>query len=96
MTNPQLNQGSSPSPENIESPQSNWGFEDALRELESLVAKLESGEVPLEESLTAFEKGQRLLRFCEEKLSKAEQLLVRLSRDAEGRLSTESESASPP
>ena len=96
MTNPESNQASSPCPENIESPQSNWGFEDALRELESLVAKLESGEVPLEESLTAFEKGQRLLRFCEQKLTKAEQLLVRLSRDAEGRLSTESESASPP
>jgi exodeoxyribonuclease VII small subunit len=71
-------------------------FEDALRALENLVAKLESGEVPLEESLTAFEKGQRLLRFCEEKLSKAEQLLVRLSRDAEGRLSTESDNAVPP
>jgi exodeoxyribonuclease VII small subunit len=71
-------------------------FEDALRELESLVAKLESGEVPLEESLTAFEKGQRLLRFCEEKLSKAEQLLVRLSREAEGQSSTESDDASPP
>jgi len=81
-------------PENTE--KAAESFEDALRELESLVAKLESGEVPLEESLTAFEKGQRLLRFCEEKLSKAEQLLVRLSRDAEGRLSTESDDALPP
>jgi exodeoxyribonuclease VII small subunit len=71
-------------------------FEEALRELEGLVARLESGEVPLEESLTAFEKGQRLLRFCEEKLSKAEQLLVRLSREAEGQSSTESDDASPP
>jgi exodeoxyribonuclease VII small subunit len=71
-------------------------FEDALRELEGLVARLESGEVPLEESLTAFEKGQRLLHFCEEKLSKAEQLLVRLSREAEGQPSTERDDASPP
>ncbi len=94
MINPRLNRGPSLFPENMEkTPES---FEDALRELESLVAKLESGEVPLEESLSAFEKGQRLLRFCEEKLSKAEQLLVRLSRDAEGRLSTESDDALPP
>jgi len=72
-----------------EAPQS---FEDALHQLEDLVARLESDEVPLEESLTAFERGQRLLRYCEAKLARAEQVFKQLARDAEGRLSAEGES----
>ena len=56
-------------------------FEDALQELEELVANLESGDVPLEDSLKAFERGQKLLKFCETKLAKAEQVLKKLSQN---------------
>lgn len=70
-------------------------FEDALHQLEDLVARLEADEVPLEESLTAFEKGQKLLRFCEAKLAKAEQVLRQLARGAEGGPSAEGEPPGP-
>ena len=43
-------------------------FEDALSSLESIVEKLERGELSLEESLAAFEEGIRLSRMCSKKL----------------------------
>ena len=46
-------------------------FEDALSELESIVQKLERGELSLEESLTAFEEGIRLSRICSKRLDEA-------------------------
>ena len=48
-------------------------FEDALRELETLVRALETGSAPLEESLAAFERGTALLRICQDTLTRAEQ-----------------------
>jgi len=50
-------------------------FEQALAELTRLVEKLESGKLPLEESIAAFEAGVKLSRRCEELLDKAEQRL---------------------
>ena len=41
-------------------------FEKALEELEQIVAKLESGELTLEESVTVFERGRRLSDHCQE------------------------------
>lgn len=61
-------------------------FEAAIERLEELVAKLEQGDVPLEESLTAFEEGQRLIAYCEKKLQTAEQVLKQLSKEAEDAL----------
>ncbi len=46
-------------------------FEDALRELEVVVARLEE-ELPLEEALALFERGQALLKRCQEQLAAAE------------------------
>jgi exodeoxyribonuclease VII small subunit len=48
-------------------------FEQALNELEALVAAMESGEMTLEESLQAFEAGIRLTRECQQTLQQAEQ-----------------------
>lgn len=48
-------------------------FEAALEELESLVEQMEDGDLSLEESLAAFEKGIRLARECQEALKQAEQ-----------------------
>jgi exodeoxyribonuclease VII small subunit len=50
-------------------------FEQALGQLTSLVDKLESGELPLEESVAAFEQGVKLSRRCEALLDQAEQRL---------------------
>lgn len=59
-------------------------FEQALDRLEALVAKLEEGEVPLEESLQAYVEGTRLVRECMERLRSAEATIQRLSEDGEG------------
>ncbi len=50
-------------------------FEQALAGLTELVEKLESGELPLEESVAAFEQGVKLSRRCESLLDQADQRL---------------------
>jgi exodeoxyribonuclease VII small subunit len=47
-------------------------FEKALEELEALVARMEDGKLPLEESLAAYQRGAELIKFCETKLSDAQ------------------------
>jgi len=61
-------------------------FEETLAELESLVDTLEKGELTLEESLNAFERGIGLTRTCQKALDEAEQkvrILTEKSADAE-------------
>ena len=48
-------------------------FEQSLEKLTQLVEKMESGKLPLEESLQLFEQGVGLIRHCQEALSQAEQ-----------------------
>jgi exodeoxyribonuclease VII small subunit len=48
-------------------------FEDALAELERIVATMEAGQLPLEESLAAYKRGTELLKFCQQKIQDAEQ-----------------------
>lgn len=48
-------------------------FEESLASLEAIVSSMEDGELSLEESLQAFEKGIRLTRECQSALQKAEQ-----------------------
>ncbi|KRE98594.1 exodeoxyribonuclease VII small subunit [Frateuria sp. Soil773] len=55
-------------------------FEHSLDELEQLVARMEGGELSLDDSLTAFERGIGLYRHCQQALDKAE-LRVRLLLD---------------
>lgn len=57
-------------------------FEDALGELETIVASLESGEQSLEASLDQFERGISLSRFCQQSLSEAERQVKILLDDA--------------
>ncbi|MDI6840057.1 MAG: exodeoxyribonuclease VII small subunit [bacterium] len=47
-------------------------FEEALERLEQIVDILERGEVSLDDSLKLYEEGQSLIKFCKEKLEKAE------------------------
>jgi len=57
-------------------------FEEALASLTELVEKLESGELPLEESVAAFEQGVKLSRRCESLLDQADQRLQVLGDNA--------------
>jgi len=50
-------------------------FEACLAELEAIVRDMEAGQLPLEESLAAYERGAMLLKHCQEALSAAEQKL---------------------
>ena len=59
-------------------------FEQSLAELEALVAKLEQGDVPLEEALKTFERGVALTRQCQSALRNAQQKVeVLLARNGE-------------
>jgi exodeoxyribonuclease VII small subunit len=57
-------------------------FEQALAELEALVARMEDGKLPLEESLAAYQRGAQLVRYCESKLSDAQARIAILEGEA--------------
>ncbi|HVN86049.1 MAG TPA: exodeoxyribonuclease VII small subunit [Candidatus Binatia bacterium] len=59
-------------------------FEEAMRELEAIVARIESGEMGLEDALAAFEQGIALVRVLNDKLNQAEKRVEILTRDADG------------
>ena len=64
-------------------------FEDALKELESIVDKLERGDVPLEKSIEIYERGAALKTHCEQKLKSAELKVEQIVEAAGGKISTE-------
>jgi exodeoxyribonuclease VII small subunit len=66
--------------------QQNKKFEIALEELEGVVEQLETGDLPLEESLAAFEKGVGLVQYCSQKLAEVERKVEMLVKGKEGRL----------
>jgi exodeoxyribonuclease VII small subunit len=61
-------------------------FESALSQLESIVARLEDGDLPLEESLKLFEEGVKLSRFCNQKLDEAQKKVELLLKRNGGKL----------
>ena len=62
-------------------------FESSLAELEKIVEQLETGDLPLEESLKLFENGVKLSRVCRDRLSAAERRIEMLMKDGNGNLS---------
>ncbi|MDO6441233.1 MULTISPECIES: exodeoxyribonuclease VII small subunit [unclassified Marinobacter] len=63
-------------------------FEKSLDELETLVRNLEQGELSLEQSLSAFERGVKLTRACQQALKSAEQRVEQLVQNDDGTLET--------
>ncbi|ERP94373.1 MULTISPECIES: exodeoxyribonuclease VII small subunit [Marinobacter] len=63
-------------------------FEKSLDELEKLVRDLEQGELSLEQSLAAFERGVKLTRECQSALKSAEQRVEQLVQNSDGSLET--------
>ncbi len=60
-------------------------FEDALSALEDVVRKLEGGEVPLDQSITLYERGETLRAHCQKRLDAAQARIEKIVTDAEGR-----------
>ncbi len=60
-------------------------FEDALRELESIVQRLERGDVPLDDSIALYARGEQLRAQCQKRLADAEARIEKLTFDAAGR-----------
>ncbi|QJQ95512.1 MULTISPECIES: exodeoxyribonuclease VII small subunit [Halomonadaceae] len=70
----------------LDKPTARQDFAATLDHLESLVARLESGELSLEESLSAFEQGVRLTRDAQQRLDDAELKVRRLIEQPDGTL----------
>ena len=64
-------------------------FEEALEKLESIVSKMEDGDVPLADLLTQFEEGSKLLKQCESRLKEAELRIEQLKLNKTGGASFE-------
>lgn len=64
-------------------------FEAALKELEAIVARLEQGQVDLEDSIALYERGQALKAHCESKLKDAEGRLEKIVQGAGGQVRAE-------
>ncbi|NOX60203.1 MAG: exodeoxyribonuclease VII small subunit [Planctomycetes bacterium] len=60
-------------------------FEEAMSRLEAIANEIERGEVGLEESIDRYEEGMKLLAQCQAILTKAEQRIVKLQPDFDGR-----------
>ncbi|WP_303782458.1 exodeoxyribonuclease VII small subunit [Sandarakinorhabdus limnophila] len=59
-------------------------FEDALRELEDIVRKLESGDLSLDDSIALYERGQSLKSLCETRLNDARMRIEQIQQNATG------------
>ena len=59
-------------------------FEDALRSLEDVVRKLESGEVPLDATITLYERGEALRKHCQARLDAAQARIERIVAGPDG------------
>ena len=60
-------------------------YEAALAQLDALIQKLEGGSIPLDDAITAYERGTRLARHCEELLDRTERRVTALMVGADGR-----------
>ena len=67
-----------------DTPISEMTFEQAMSELERIVTQLERGDVPLEDSITLYERGAELKKRCEAKLKEAEQNVAAITLDEDG------------
>ncbi|MGH8716719.1 MAG: exodeoxyribonuclease VII small subunit [Burkholderiales bacterium] len=56
-------------------------FESALAELEKIVASMEAGQLPLEQSLAAYKRGAELLKYCQSALAEVQQQVKILEAD---------------
>ena len=72
--------GSATAADNIE----NLSFEEALRALEEIVGKLERGDVPLDQSIDLYERGEALRAACQKRLDAAQARIEKIVTGADG------------
>ncbi len=70
-------------------PVESLSFEEALVELESIVKSLETGQAPLEESITSYERGTLLKKHCESKLRDAQAKIEKITVRDDGSITTQ-------
>lgn len=58
-------------------------FEEAMERLEGIVSQLEKGDLPLDQSIEAFEKGASYVKLCQEKLASAEMRIEKIMKQKE-------------
>lgn len=63
----------------------NFKFEQAMADLDTLVNKLEKGDMPLDDALDAFDTGVKLVKQCQDKLQAAELRVEKVLADASGK-----------
>ena len=59
----------------------NFSFEEKLAELENIVNKLETGDVPLDDAIEEFKKAMDLVKECDEQLNSAQEAIVKIVND---------------
>ncbi|MEO9600014.1 exodeoxyribonuclease VII small subunit [Parasphingorhabdus sp.] len=64
---------------------STLNFEDALKRLEDIVRKLESGDVPLDQSITLYSEGEKLRGLCQQRLEAAQAKIEKITLDRDGK-----------
>ena len=69
------------------SPIADMTFEDALRALEDVVRRLEGGEVPLDESIGLYERGEALRKHCQARLDAAQARIEKIVQGPDGKAS---------
>lgn len=60
-------------------------FEDALKRLEDIVRKLESGDVPLDQSIELYSEGEKLRGLCQQRLEAAQAKIEKITLDRDGK-----------
>lgn len=67
---------------------STLNFEDALKRLEDIVRKLESGDVPLDQSIELYSEGEKLRGLCQQRLEAAQAKIEKITLDRDGKPQT--------
>lgn len=71
--------------EGQDKPIADMSFEEALRALEGVVRSLESGDVPLDDSISLYERGEELRKACQARLDAAQAKIEKIVSGADGR-----------
>lgn len=73
----------------VKQAETSQGFEQALKRLEEIVGRMESGEADLDAMIALFEEGQRLVKTCTAKLNEVEKKIEKLAEDGQGGVTVE-------
>jgi exodeoxyribonuclease VII small subunit len=69
----------------VKKPAAQANFEQAMKRLEEIVEKMESGDLPLEDLIVRYEEGMKLVKICQERLASAEQRIEIITRSSAGK-----------